>query len=184
MTIVIHIGKKSLGVTSKNCFKISEIPETLLHPPTAQQSLEQAFDLNNVNWSKIHLLARVTTTEPSLRSFQYIHVILHNTLYLNQCLFKFDIVDSPLCSFCKQENEALKLAVYGNYIYVSTWTSSKNITQPSEWTPQVLILGVWDKKMQDLTLVNHLFLIFKCYIYLKRNEVSNFNGLKAYIKST
>ena len=37
--------------------------------------------------------------------------------------------------------------------------------------------------MQDLTLVNHLILIFKRYIYLKRKDGLNFYGSKAYIKS-
>ena len=49
--------------------------------------------------------------------------------------------------------------------------------------PQVVILGVWDEKIQNLTLVNHLILIFKRYIYLKRKDGLNFYGLKSYIKS-
>ena len=40
------------------------------------------------------------------------------------------------------------------------------------------------KNMQDLTLVNHLILLLKRYIYLKRKHGFNFSGLKAYIKST
>ena len=49
--------------------------------------------------------------------------------------------------------------------------------------PQVVILDVWDEKMQNLTLVNHLIQIFKRYIYLKRKDGLNFCGLIAYIKS-
>ena len=37
--------------------------------------------------------------------------------------------------------------------------------------------------MQNLTLVNHLILMFKCYIYPKRKDGLNFYGLTAYIKS-
>ena len=59
---------------------------------------------------------------------------------------------------------------------LSTWTSSKNITLPSNLVPQVVTLGVWDEKMQD---VNHLILIFKRYIYLKRKDGLNVYGLKA-----
>ena len=54
---------------------------------------------------------------------------------------------------------------------------------PSNLVPQVMILDVWDEKMQDLTLVNYVILIFKRYIYLKRKDGLNFYGLKAYIKS-
>ena len=134
------------------------------------------------------MLPRVTTIESSLRSFQY--RILNNTLYLNERLFKFNIVNSPLCLLCKQENgsvihsfvichEARSL-----WDQLSTWTSSKNITLPSNLVPQVVILGVWDEKMQELALVNHLFLIFKRYIYLKRKDGLNFYGLKAGICNT
>ena len=98
-----HIRKKSLGITSKIAYQ--KFLKPLLHSPTAQKSLEQACNLNNVNWGKIYLLPRVTTIDSSLGSFQY--KILNNTLYLNEHLFKFNIVDSPLCSLCKQENESV-----------------------------------------------------------------------------
>ena len=98
-----HIRKKSLRITSKTAYQ--KFLKPLLRPPTAQKSLEQACNLNNVNWGKIYLLPRVTTIDSSLRSFQY--KILNNTLYLNERLFKFNIVDSPLCSLCKQDNESV-----------------------------------------------------------------------------
>ena len=97
-----HIRKKSLGITSKIAYQ--KFLKPLLHPLTAQKSLEQACNLSNVNWGKIYLLPRVTTIDSSLRSFQY--KILNNTLYLNERLFKFNIVDSALCSLCKQDNES------------------------------------------------------------------------------
>ena len=140
-----------------------------------------------MNWGKIYLLPRVTTIDSSLRSFQY--KILNNTLYLNERLFKFNIVDSPLCSLCKQENEsvihlfAICSEARSLWDQLSTWTSSQNIILPPNLVPQVVILGVWDGKIQNLTLVNHLILIFKRYIYLKRKDGLNFYGLKAYIKS-
>ena len=164
-----HIRKKSLGITSKIAYQ--KFLKPLLRSPIAQKSLEKAFHLNNVNWSKIYLLPRVTTTESSARSFQY--KILNNTLYSNERLLKFNIVNSPLCLLCKQENESvIHLFVIcpeagSLWDQLSTWTSSKNITLPSNLVPQVVILSVWDEKMQNLTLVNHLTLIFKRYIYLR-----------------
>ena len=65
-----------------------------------------------------------------LRSFQY--KILNNTLYLNECLFKFNIVDSPLCSLCKQENEsvihlfAIRSEARSLLDQLSTWISRQN----------------------------------------------------------
>ena len=60
-----HIRRKSLGITSKIAYQ--KFLKPLLRPPTAQKSLEQACNLNNVNWSKINLLPRVTTIDSSLR---------------------------------------------------------------------------------------------------------------------
>ena len=98
-----HIRKKSLDITSKTAYQ--KFLKPLLRPPTFLKSLEQAFNLNTVNWDKIYLHPRVTTIDSSLRSFQY--KILNNTLYLNECFLTFNIVDSPLCSLCKQENESV-----------------------------------------------------------------------------
>ena len=51
------------------------------------------------------MLPRQATIELSLRSFQY--KILNNILYFNEKLFKFKVVDSPLCSLCETENESV-----------------------------------------------------------------------------
>ena len=48
-------------------------------------------------------MSRRVTIDTSLRTLQY--KILYNVLYLNEKLFKFKIVFSPLCSFCSLENE-------------------------------------------------------------------------------
>ena len=176
-----HIRKKSLGITSKIAYH--KFLKPLLRPPTAQKSLGKAFKLINLNWSKIYLLPSVTTIESSSGSFQY--KILNNALYLNGRLFESNIVNSPLCSLCKKVNESvIDLFVIcpearSLWDQLSTCSSSKNITLPSNLVPQVVILGVLGEKMQDLILVNHLILIFKRYIYLKRKDGLNFYGLKA-----
>ena len=139
-----HIRKKILGITWKIAYQ--KFLKPLLRPLTAQKSLEQAFNLHNVNWGKIYLLPRVTTTD----SFQY--KILNNTFYLNERLFKFNIVDSPLCSLCMQENEsvihlfAICSEARSLWEQLSTWTSSQNIILPSNLVPQVMKLGVCDEK--------------------------------------
>ena len=47
------------------------------------------------------MLPRLTTIESSLRSFQY--KILNNVLFLNERLYKFNVITSPLCSLCKKK---------------------------------------------------------------------------------
>ena len=55
----------------------------------------------------------------------------------------------------------------------------------SDLEPQIAILGLWNEPMQDLTLINYVILMFKCYIYLKKKETTGptFFGLKVYIES-
>ena len=56
---------------------------------------------------------------------------------------------------------------------------------PSNLEPQTAILGSWNEPMQDLTLINHVILMFKRCIYLKKKETTGltFFGLKACIKN-
>ena len=56
---------------------------------------------------------------------------------------------------------------------------------PSNLGPQTAILGLWNEPTQDLTFINHMILMFKRYIYLKKNvrTVPTLFGLKAYIKN-
>ena len=51
--------------------------------------------------------------DSSLRSFQY--KILNCILYLNERLYKFDIVDSPLCSLCGAYNESINALILHMY---------------------------------------------------------------------
>ena len=90
-------------ITSKIAYQ--RLLKPITKPPTAQNSLINLLGLTDINWKKVYMLSRQATIESSLRSFQY--KILNNILYLNEKLFKFKIVDSPLCSLCKTENESM-----------------------------------------------------------------------------
>ena len=65
---------------------------------------EKVLRFGKVEWEKVYMLPRIVTIESSLRSFQY--KLLKNILYLNERLFKFNIVDSPLRSLCGAYNES------------------------------------------------------------------------------
>ena len=54
-------------------------------------------------WNKIYILPRIATADSRIRIFQY--KVLHNVLYLNKKLFKFNKISSPECFFCKWEEE-------------------------------------------------------------------------------
>ena len=64
---------------------------------------EKTFNANNLDWTKIFILPRLTTCKTYLRSFQY--KILHNILFLNKKLYLFKITKSPLYSYCNTYDE-------------------------------------------------------------------------------
>ena len=98
--------------------------------------------------------------------------MLTNTLYL----IKFGIAESPLCSQCTQEKESMIHLFVTCRVAHNLWEqlcaqlSDLDIKLPSPLEPQLLSLCIWNEKLQDSSLVNHLILIFKRYIYLKKND--------------
>ena len=64
------------------------------------------------------------------------------------------------------------------------WASNANIWLTSDLDPQYCILGMYRENLQDQVIVNHLILLFKRYVYLKKGDkiAPNLTGLKAYIK--
>ena len=95
------VNKELSAMTSK--LACQYLLKPLLSAPTAQRSLERVLKLTDIDWTKIYTLPRITTIESSVRTFQY--KILNNILYLNEKLFKFNMVESPLCSLCNQASE-------------------------------------------------------------------------------
>ena len=73
--------------------------------PASQTYLENLFPNFRSDWKSIYLLPRRVTLDTSLRMFQC--KLLNDVLYLNNMLFRFGKVDSPLCSYCNEEEETL-----------------------------------------------------------------------------
>ena len=65
--------------------------------------VERMFNTNNLDWTKIFILPRLTTYNKYLRPFQY--KILHNILFLNKKLYLFGITKSALYSYCNTHDE-------------------------------------------------------------------------------
>ena len=132
------------------------------------------------------MLPRIVTMESSLRSFQY--KILNNILYLNERLFKFDIVDSPLCSLCGAYKESIK------HLFCICTVTQRMWDQLRSWLyevisfpilePKTVILGLPSETTSNYILINHIILLFKHFIFLKRKErnASALRGLKRLFK--
>ncbi|KAL9988158.1 hypothetical protein ACROYT_G002566 [Oculina patagonica] len=94
---------------------ISNIPSKIVYeeflsrkviPPTAQKKFKNDYPNLSVDWKKIYSLAFSVTLDTKLRAFQY--KLLNHIVYTNDRLYKFKIVDSPLCAFCYSEDESLE----------------------------------------------------------------------------
>ena len=143
----------------EHCIITSKIAyQRLLKPitksPTAQNSLISLLGLTDINWEKVYMLPRQATIESSLSSFQY--KILNNILYLNEKLFKFKVVDSPLCSLCETENESVlhlfcTCAVTSNLLkQFKLWVSDISLFGKIDIDPQTIIFGAWNLNTSDL----------------------------------
>ena len=98
------------------------------------------------------------------------------TFFLNKKLFLFKKSNSPLCSFCKEEDET----VFHLYFYCpnvrNLWNQlnfylAEDLTLPPK-TLQAAVFGFSEKdKTENIIHYNHhLFLIFKLYVYRAREN--------------
>ena len=101
-------------------------------------------------------------------------------------IFRYKKVDSPLCSYCNEEEETPLHLSHSCLKTNQLWNKlrqyfSQFINIPHS-TAQRSTGGIFDKN-QHCGLLNHLFLIFKFYIYSARNTKQlNFDNLKIIIK--
>ena len=152
--------------------------------PTAQEYFEKLFNQINLDWKQIYLLCRKTTVDTSLRVFQY--KILNNILFLNKKLFMFGIVTDSKCSFCKKNDETVQ-HIYINCTIVSNlWKQLKRFFSPvlelPDLLPQSAFFGFLDIDNDCSSLINHILLIFKLYVYkARKKEKVDLNSLINYI---
>ena len=133
-------------------------------------TLEIFFSNFKPDWKSIYLLPRRVALDKNLRMFQY--KLLNNILYLNNMLFRFKKADSPLCSYCDEEQKTPLHLFHSCLKTKQLWNELRqyfsqfvNIAQS---TPHSSILKIFDNN-QHSKLINHLLLIFKFYIYSARN---------------
>ena len=101
-----------------------------------------------------------------MRIFQY--KISSNILFLNAQLFNMKVIDSPLCSFCREEIETTWHLFRQCRVTIHYWKSLQTRLNPSinlpDRTPESALLGLntaLDNNKSVNTLINHLILIFK-----------------------
>ena len=117
--------------------------------------------------------------------FQY--KILNNILYLNQRLYHMKLADSPLCSLCRREFETIF------HLFLRCESSKRLWAEIQKWSShtitllqlseKIVYLG-WFSSDPQTNLINHILLLYKYFLYSRRNDRGkvNFRVFKVYIR--
>ena len=157
-----------VDVSSKQIYRLFQAKKQVL--PTAQKKLSDKYPHSLIEWEKVYSLPFRSTLESKLREFQY--KILNCIVFTNEKLFRFGITQSPLCTFCQKENESIEHLLFSCnetsefWKHVLSWLRDKNI-YVGELKEADLIFGKFDVQ-DDFTLINHILLLGKYYIYSRK----------------
>ena len=156
-------------------------------PSTVQNKFQEKFPKLQTDWREIYSLPFTLTIETKIREFQY--KMLNNIVFTNEKLFKLKMIDLPLCTFCKWEIESIEhLFFYCDVTIIfwealCSWLSNYKIgVQP--FTLIYILFGVFNIG-DDFSIVNHVILTAKLYIYkCKLNNIHpNLRVYKSKIKT-
>ena len=93
-----------LSVSSKTFYREFHSHKEI--PPNAQAKFKEEYPSLSIDWKEIDSLAFNVTLNTNLRVFQY--KLLDRIVFMNDKLFKFKLVDSLSCTFCKINEESLE----------------------------------------------------------------------------
>ena len=169
--------------------KTNQIYDSLVQkkfqPPTAKANLSQKFDISDQLWPKIYTLASKCTIETKTRVFQY--KILNNILYLNKQLYKMRLKESPLCSFCSEEEETFThlflVCTFSSKLWRDIQRTLRSKLTLLDLSERTIKLGFIDGESLSIT-ENHTLLLYKRYIYISRIHGKSINliGFKLFLK--
>ena len=123
------------------------------------------------------MLGRKITLDSYSRQFHF--KLTHNILFLNKALRRMNLVESSMCSYCKEEEET-PIHLFAECQYVKgVWGQIQlyfmNKLVLEDLNPQGAILG-WYNEDNSGILKNQILLIFKMIVYKDRElGVCNIN---------
>ena len=122
------------SVTAKLVYKL-HVSQTF-SPSTSKRLLSNKFDIDDQNiWSSVYLLPASVTLDTKIRMFQY--KILNNILYLNQRLYRMNLVESLLCSLRKREVESISHLFLKCELSTRLWAETQKWCSPAIALPQL-----------------------------------------------
>ena len=151
-------------VTPKSLYNAFKIAKQT--PPSAQKRFQDQFPDVQFDWNEIYSLSLKVSLETKIREFQY--KVLNNLVFTNEKLFKIKMIDSPQCTFCKNEIESLEHLLYSCEITRSFWVALRSWLMECNINLEPLsvfnvLFGILNAG-EDFVIVNHLILVAKFYI--------------------
>ena len=167
------------------------INDQLQEPVALEKWIESYPFLEIAPWEKIFKLSHLIVKEPYLQSFQY--KIINRLTNCKQNLFKWKIVDSPICYYCGQ-NDTIEHHFFWCDTCIKFWDTFR------KWTGQILeieqkkytvceILFGYDLNESKLSIINlvHNVLILQGKWYINTSKFNekllNFRCYEKLIKS-
>ena len=147
-----------LKVTSKMLY--NQFKRKKQTVPAAQKKIELKYPDLSLEWKDIYSLPFTITHDTKTREFQY--KLLNNIVFTNDKLFRFKMIDSPLCAFCQTEVESPEHLFFHCNVTKSFWQLL--CSWMSEQTLENVIFGVFNI-VEDFHILNHIILLAKYYIY-------------------
>ena len=148
-----------LKVTSKMLYnEFRRKKQTVI---AAQKKIELKYPDLSLEWKDIYSLPFTVAHDTKTREFQY--KLLNNIVFTNDKLFRFKMIDSPLCAFCQTEVESPEHLFFHCNVTKSFWqllcsrmSEQKVISTPL--TLENVIFGVFNI-VEDFHILNHTILL-------------------------
>ena len=135
--------------------------------PSAQKKIKLKYPDLSMEWKEIYSLPFTVTNDTKVREFQY--KLFNNIVFTNEKLFRFKMIDSPLCVFCQTEVESPGHLFFYCDITKSfgqllcSWISEQKVISTA-LTLENVIFGVFNV-VEDFHILNHIIILAKYYIY-------------------
>ena len=135
--------------------------------PCAQNKIKLMFPDLSLACKEIYSLPFTVTQDAKTRKSQY--KFLNNIFFTNEKLFRFKMINSPLCAFCQIEVESPEHLFFHCNVTKSfwqllfSWFSEQKVILTS-LTVENVFFGVFHG-IEDFHVVNHIVLLAKLCIY-------------------
>ena len=135
--------------------------------PTAIRKWNVLFE--NVNWKNIFSHCHTVTTDTQLKWFQT--RLLHRLLPTQKYLYLCKLIDSPVCNFCKQEEQTTSHMLYDCDVICKFWSDFQQLLKAkcqhcNNFTldKEFVLFGIKTNMKTD-PVINFIMLYAKFYIY-------------------